>query len=214
MLNWLQALMPKEEKFFDLFEAHAKTLVLGAEALRDVLKGGEGVTAACHAVARYENEADGVAREVMLAVRRSFITPFDRSDIHALISSMDDAIDQMHKTAKAITLYEVRAFAPDMQALGDIIVRMAGLTAEATPMLRNLRANSSRLNALSEQIATLEEESDQLHDAGLATLFKATPKDDALSFIIGAEIYEHLEKVADRFEDVANRMSSVLIEHL
>ncbi len=155
-----------------------------------------------------------MAREVMLAVRRSFITPFDRSDIHALISSMDDAIDQMHKTAKAITLYEVRAFAPDMQALGDIIVRMAGLTAEATPMLRNLRANSSKLNALSEQIATLEEESDQLHDAGLATLFKATPKDDALSFIIGAEIYEHLEKVADRFEDVANRMSSVLIEHL
>lgn len=214
MLNWLQALMPKEEKFFDLFEAHAKTLVLGAEALRDVLKGGKGVTAACHAVARYENDADGVAREVMLAVRRSFITPFDRSDIHALISSMDDAIDQMHKTAKAITLYEVRAFAPDMQALGDIVVRMAGLTAEATPMLRNLRANSSRLNALSEQIATLEEESDQLHDAGLATLFKATPKDDALSFIIGAEIYEHLEKVADRFEDVANRMSSVLIEHL
>ena len=214
MLNWLQALMPKEEKFFDLFEAHAKTLTAGADALREVLKGGDGTPAACHEVARHESEADAVAREVMLAVRRSFITPFDRSDIHALISSMDDAIDQMHKTAKAITLYEVRAFAPDMQALGDLIVRMAALTAEATPMLRNLRANSSKLNALSEQIAALEEESDQMHDAGLATLFKTTPKDDALSFIIGAEIYEHLEKVADRFEDVANRMSSVLIEHL
>jgi uncharacterized protein len=214
MLNWLQALMPKEEKFFDLFEAHARTLTAGAEALREVLKGGEGVSAACQAVARHEGEADAVAREVMLAVRRSFITPFDRSDIHALISSMDDAIDQMHKTTKAITLYEVTAFTADMQALGDLIVRMAALTAEATPMLRNLRANSAKLNAISEQIAALEEESDQLHDAGLAALFKATPKDDALSFIIGAEIYEHLEKVADRFEDVANRMSSVLIEHL
>ena len=81
MLGWFQALMPKEERFFTLFEKHAKIVVAGAEALRDLLQGGEGVESFCKQVFDREAEADDVTKEVLLAVRRTFITPFDRTDI-------------------------------------------------------------------------------------------------------------------------------------
>ena len=108
MLEWFRALMPREDRFFDLFNAHARTLVDGAGALRRVLDGGEAVPEGCADVMRHEHEADDVAREVLLAVRRSFITPFDRGDIRGLAKSLDDSVDQMQKTAKAILLFEVR----------------------------------------------------------------------------------------------------------
>lgn len=214
MLNWFQALMPKEVRFFDLFESHANTLVAGADALRELLNGGEGVPAQCAKIAQHEDEADHITREVLQSVRRTFITPFDRSDIRDLITSMDDAIDQMHKTAKAITLFEQTQFAPDMLALGDIIVKAAAATQHAVPMLRDLRANATALNDLTEEITKLEERSDQIYDQGMSALFRGPARKDAMAFIAGSEIYDHLEKVVDRFEDVANRISGVLIEHL
>jgi predicted phosphate transport protein (TIGR00153 family) len=214
MLRFFQALMPKEERFFDMFEAHAGTLCAGAAALRSLLDGGDAVPAHAAEIARQENAADDIAREVLLAVRRTFITPFDRSDIRDLISSMDDAIDQMHKTAKAIMLFEQRAFQPDMVAMGGLIVRTAALTAEAAPLLRSLRGNAQRLTAITEEVRRLEEESDLLYDAGMSALYKGPAHENAMAFIVGSEIYDHLEKVVDRFEDVANRISGVLIEHL
>ncbi len=206
--------MPKEERFFDMFETHAATLTAGAAALRHLLEGGPDVAQFAAAVAAHEAEADAATREVLLAVRRTLITPFDRSDIVDLISSMDDAIDQMHKTAKAITLFDQDTFQPDMVKLGDLIVRTADLTAEAIPLLRSLRANATRLNAIAEEVKVLEEESDQLYDSGVAALYHGAGKTDPMAFIVGSEIYDHLEKVVDRFEDVADKISAVLIEHL
>ena len=112
MLAWFQALMPKEERFVELFVRHSHTLVAGAEALRKLLEGGETVPHYCREIVAREHDADEITREVLLAVRRTFITPFDRADIKDLITSMDDAIDQMHQTAKTITLFEVRTFEP------------------------------------------------------------------------------------------------------
>ncbi len=214
MLRWFQALMPKEEGFFDLFEAHASTLCAGARELRQMLEGGPDVPERCAAISQQEEQADAIARDVMLAVRRTFITPFDRSDIRNLIGSMDDAIDQMHKTAKAVTLFEQREFQPLMVVMGDVIVKTADLTAEAVPLLRSLRNNAARLNAITEEVTRLEEDSDGLYDRGMAELFRGPARTDPMAFIVGAEIYDHLEKVVDRFEDVANRISGVLIEHL
>lgn len=214
MLNWFQALLPKEGKFFDLFEAHALTLVAGARSLRQLLDGGETVPLYCAEVASHENDADDITRDVLLAVRRTFITPFDRSDIRDLITSMDDAIDQMHKTAKAIMLFEQRNFHPQMVELGDVIVKTADLLAEAVPLLRSLRENAARLNAIAEEVTRLEDQSDGLYDAGISALYRGPARSDPMAYIVGAEIYDHLEKVVDRFEDVANQISSVLIEHL
>lgn len=214
MLAWFQALLPREERFFDLFESHARTLRAGAGALRAVLDGGEGVAAHCAEVARHEAAADEAAREVLLAVRRTFITPFDRSDIRDLAVAMDDAIDQMHRTAKTVLLFDQRDFTPDMRALGDLIIRAADLTGEAVPLLRNLRSGAARLNAIADEITVIEEESDRLCDEGRRSLYLSGAKTDPMAFLVQGEIYQNLEKVVDRFEDVSNQISGMLIEHL
>src|SRR5262249_24456428 len=104
MLGWFRALMPIEERFFDLFTRHARVTLAGAEALRALLKGGDNVPECCQEITRREHEADEITREVLTALRRTFITPLDRGDIKDLMTSMDDAIDQMNKTAKVIAL--------------------------------------------------------------------------------------------------------------
>ena len=95
MLGWFQALLPREDNFFRLFNAHAATLIKGAEALRKALDGGEETPRWCQRIVDHEHEADAVAREVLYAVRRSFITPFDRCDILGLTNSIVVSIDQM-----------------------------------------------------------------------------------------------------------------------
>src|SRR5271170_4731497 len=104
-MRWFQALLPREDSFFDQFVAHARLLVQGSEALRELLNGGDAVAGACADIIRHEAAADEIARSIFLAIRRSFVTPFDRSDIRDLTASLDDAIDQMQKTAKSITLF-------------------------------------------------------------------------------------------------------------
>jgi predicted phosphate transport protein (TIGR00153 family) len=218
MLGWFQALMPKETKFFDMFQAHAETLVAGATALQDLLKGGDGVPEACARIMRHEEEADHITREVLQAMRRTFITPFDRGDIKDLIQSMDDAIDQMNKTVKTIALYELRDFQPLMREMGGTVIEAARLTAEAIPLLSSIDKHAARLNALTEQITRVEGRSDEMQERGLKALYQAHRKDggdgDTMAYLIGAEIYGHLEDVVDRFEDVANEISGIVIENV
>ncbi len=214
MLGWFQALMPKEERFFDMFERHAATLLGGAHALRALLDGGDEVAERSREIKRFENQADEITREVLLAVRRTFITPFDRSDIHDLITAMDDTIDQMHQTAKATLLYETREFEPSMRRMGDIIVQSAELTRKAIPLLRAINPNAAKLTAFSEEITRIEDEADAIYDQGLKSLFNEHRRSDPMAYIVGAELYGHLEKVVDGFEDVANRVSGIVIEHI
>lgn len=213
-MNWFQRLLPRDDKFFDLFERHARTLVAGADALRQLLEGGEDAPCQGRIVVEKEAEADQVAREVMQSVRRTFITPFDRSDIQDLIRSMDDAIDQMHQTVKTISLFEVREFDPLMRDMAGLAVEAAGLTTKAVPWLREIAVHAGEINAYAEAVIQLEERSDQLHDAGIRDLFRRHRTSDPMAFIVGSQIYEHLEKVLDRFEDVANQVNGVVIEHL
>jgi len=212
MLRWFQALMPREERFFALFTHHAETIVHGAEALREVLNGGEGTALACQRVTDFETQADTITRDVLLMMRRSFITPFDRGDIQDLIGTLDDSIDQMQKTAKAIRLFEVNSFEPEMGEMGDSIVKAAKLTVEAVSLLGSLRENSTRLNAITDEIVRLEDNADELNNLGIKTLFRRHRDSNVMDYIIGVEIYDHLESVMDRFEDVANRISGIVIE--
>jgi len=214
VLRFFQALMPREEKFFAQFNDHARTLVDGAVALRDLLEGGPGVAAACARIAHHEDRADAIARAVLVGLRRTFITPFDRGDMKDLINQLDDSIDQMKKTAKAITLFEVTSFELQMRQMADIILRCAELTVEAVGLLHALRNNVTRINAIAEEITRLEEQADELNDAGIKALYQRYKDANAMSFIVGAEIYDHLEKVVDRFEDVANRISGIVIEQV
>ena len=150
-MRWFRALLPREERFFDLYNAHAAILVRAAEALQAMLEGDEAIAERSREVIALEHDADIVTRDVLSAVRRTFITPFDRRDIVDLISSMDDAIDQMQQTAKAILLYDVRTFEPEMREIGgcDPAMRAAGeaCRAAAEPYQRRSRATERSLRA-------------------------------------------------------------------
>src|SRR5512142_2777710 len=188
MLRWFRAFLPKEERFFELFARHSKTVEQGALALQGMLRGGEETPVFCQRVSQFENDADNITREVLTAVRRTFITPFDRGDIKNLITSMDDAIDQMQQTAKAVMLFEVRTFEPPMREIGGLLIE------------------------ITEDLTKLEGRVDDLHDIGMKELFLKHRDGSAMDFIVGVEIYDHLEKVADRFDDVANEINSIVIE--
>lgn len=213
MLGWFRRLLPREDRFFDLFERHSSTVVRGADALQHLLSG-QDTERWCNEIVDLENQADGITAEVLLAVRRSFITPFDRGDIKDLIQSMDDAIDMMHKTVKTVRLFEMREFDPLMQEMGAVIVEAAKLVAEAVPLLNKIGSHSARLNAIAEQVMRVEGKADDLHEQGLKDLFRRHGKSDPMAYMIGSEIYGQLEKVVDRFEDVANEISGIVIENV
>jgi uncharacterized protein len=212
MLGWFQKLLPREEKFFEMFVRHSETVVAGAEALRALLDGGEGVPQHYKTVMDRELDADNITRDVLIMVRRTFITPFDRSDITDLITAMDNTIDQMQKTAKGVILFDIREFTPCQREMGDAIVKCAGLVRDAMPRLRSINTEATRLSEISREISDLEGKADDLHDQGLRQLFLEHA--DPMAFITGNDVYDHLEKVVDRFDDVANRISGVVIDHV
>jgi predicted phosphate transport protein (TIGR00153 family) len=206
--------MPRDERFFDLFAHHSKTVVAGAEALRQMLEGGEGVPQQYRVIMEREQEADFITRDVLIAVRRTFITPFDRGDIQDLMTSMDNTIDQMQKTAKAVMLFNIRSFTPQMKEMGDAIVKCAVLVEEAVPLLRAISTHATRISSLTEQITQIEGRADDLHDLGLKELYETQAAGNPMAFITGNEVYDHLEKVVDRFDDVANELQSVVIDQV
>jgi uncharacterized protein len=214
MMSWFHALMPKEERFFELFSRHSQAVLAGAQALRAMMEGGGAVARNCQTVMDREHDADDATREVLIAVRRTFITPFDRGSIRDLITAMDNAIDQMQKTAKTVILFDVDAFTPEMKEMGDAIVKSAELVQEALPLLHSISSRAGRISDLTAQISALEGRADELHDAGLKALYQANVNSNSMAFFIGNEIYDHLEKVVDRFDDVANVLHGIVIEHV
>jgi uncharacterized protein Yka (UPF0111/DUF47 family)/8-oxo-dGTP pyrophosphatase MutT (NUDIX family) len=213
MLRWFHALMPQQGRFFDLFEAHAATLVAGSEALANLLGEGADIQAYIAEIIRREHQADDITREVLGDVRRVFVTPFDRSAITDLIGTMDDAIDQMNGTAKSIALYELDRFEPQMRDMSGIIVEAARVTAEAIPLLRRLGPNAARLHELTARLIQLEGHADEIHEAGLKALFKEHGDSRPMAFIVGRDVYGHLEKIVDKFEDIANEVQGLVIDH-
>jgi uncharacterized protein len=214
MLDWFQRLLPREEKFFPLFDRHAASIAAAAAALRQMLDGGAEVTTHCRAVMRYEEEADAITREVLIGVRSSFITPFDRGDIKDLITAMDDAIDQMQKTAKAIVLFEMSSFAPEMRSIADNIGECSELVRRAMPLLVNIGQHAGQLTEICQQIGGIEGRADEIYDQGLSQLYQRTKAGDTLEFIRCNEIYDHLEKSVDCFDDIANQIQGIVIEHV
>ena len=189
-----------------------------AEALHGLLKGGDTIEHYCKIIFEREAEADEITRQVLTAVRRTFITPFDRTDIQDLVNALDDSIDQMNKTAKTITLFEVKSFQPQMQRDGRDHRRggeaRAGGRCRCSPISAS---NADKLNELTEKIIRIEERADQLYDKGRKALLPRECKGRraiAMNFIIQADLYDHLEKVVDRFEDVSNEINALVTDHL
>ena len=198
MFGWFQRLLPQKGDFFGMFEAHAATLVAAAEALQ--------------AIQDREHDADDIIRQVLTAVRKTFLTPFDRGSITSLIGSMDDAIDEMLASARAIDLYEVRELRPEMKEIIKLISEAADVTAKAVPLLRNVSSNGTQLHELTGRLVSLEGKADEMHAVGLKRAFQ-TARADPLQFAVAREVFKNLERVADAFEDVANQIDGIVIDH-
>ena len=212
MFAWFQRLLPRTGDFFGMFEAHAATLVAAADAMNKLADGGTPQKDHIGEIEQREHDADNITRQVLTEVRRTFLTPFDRGAITSLIAAMDDAIDEMHSTAIAINTYELQVFEPEMKQIVGMAVESARLTAEAMPLLRDISRNNVRIHEITEKMVKLEGSVDDVHAAGLQQAFHEH-SDAPMKFIVAREIYKHLERIADAFEDVANEIDGIVIDH-
>lgn len=213
MFAWFQRLLPKSGNFFDLFEAHAVTISAAADALARLMQDGGHASDHIREVIERENDADAITRETLLTVRQTFLTPFDRGAITSLIGSMDDTVDEMQAAVQAIDLYEVHAFDQEMKDMAAIIIDAARLTCEAMPLLRDVGRNGGRLHELTERLVRMENQADAIHAAGLKKAFKTMGDVETRDFIVKREVFKHLERIVDAFEDVANEIDGIVIDH-
>jgi hypothetical protein len=213
MFAWFQRLLPRTGNFFELFEAHANTVLSAAEATARLLEGRSDPAEHIREIIEREHDADEITREVLQSVRRTFLTPFDRGAITSLIGALDDTVDEMQATAHAIDLYKVTAFAPQMRDMAAIAVDAARLTAEAIPLLRDVARNGPRLHELTERLVRIEGHADTIHTDGLRQALADHGSSDTLRFVIEREIYKHLERIVDAFEDVADEIDGIVIDH-
>ena len=211
MFNWFQRLLPRTGDFFGMFEAHAATLVGASEALTRLVDDRTPPEDCIAEIHRREHQADDIIREVLTTVRRTFLTPFDRGAITSLIGAMDDAIDEMQATGRAVDVYDLRSFEPEMREMVAMIAEAATLTAEAMPLLRDIGRNGPRIHQITERIVRLEGQADDAHAKGLKRAFQQS--NEAMRFIVAREIYKHLERITDAFEDVANEIDGIVIDH-
>ncbi len=203
-------LLPRDEKFFDLFTAVAKLNVDAAKLLQDLLKAGlDGRRPIVDSIKRLEHQADQITHDVVGRLDRTFITPLDREDIHMLASRLDDIMDLIDGTARRIQMF--RAGEPPAGALmlADVIHRATLQLLIAVQNLENSK-DGSVLEAC-KQVKQLEEEGDSLYHEWIGKLFEGAT--DALLVIKWKEIYDTLERTIDQAEDVSNVLESVSIKH-
>ena len=212
MFGWFQRLLPKTGNFFEMFEAHAAVILAAADATARML---DNPREPDHRreIHEREHDADEISRTVLQSVRKTFLTPFDRGAIAALIGSMDDTVDEMQATASAIELYEVETIPQEMKDMVAIIVDAARVTAEAIPLLRDLGRNAGRLHELTERLVRMESHADAIHAAGLKKALHEHGATNTLQFVVDREVYKHLERITDAFEDVADQIDGIVIEH-
>ena len=214
MFGWFQRLLPQSGDFFALFEKHSKACVAAAEALAQLVDSQGDAGAHIVAIRDREHDADEVIRQVLGEVRQTFLTPFDRNAIVGLIGAMDDVVDEIQACASAIELYSVSAFEPEMKSMAGEILAAVKLIDEALPLLRQITRSGQQLHALTARIVAMEGQVDLLHAQGLKANFaRAQVNGDTVQFIVVREIYKHLEKISDAFEDVANHIDGLTVDH-
>jgi uncharacterized protein len=203
-------LLPRDEKFFDLFTAVATLSVDAAKLQLDLLRSDAlRRPAIVDAIKRLEHEADEITHEVVTRLDRVFITPLDREDIHLLASRLDDVMDLIDGAAHRVEMYHAGAAPPGAILLAEVVVRA---TQALLVAVQSLEKNKNRtvLNAC-EQVKRLEEEGDSIYHEWVARLFDGSP--DPLVVMKWKEIYDTLENTLDHMEDVGNVLESISIKH-
>ena len=202
--------MPREGKFFELFNEHAALIVEGSRELAALMASGDDLERRAHKVESIEKRGDKITRGTIELLHKTFITPIDRDDIHQLISEMDNILDLIEDSAQLMFLYDVRVLPPDAKKLADICVECCEKVNGAVVLLSSMD-NADAIMAICQDIDRLESEADHVMRAAMGRLFRDEP--DVRELIKLRTVYEHLETVTDHCEDVANIMQGIVIEN-
>lgn len=202
-------LMPQEGRFFDLFTRHAAEIVEGARALAAMMSGTADIEQHAHAIESIEKRGDKIVRETLTLLHKTFITPLDRNEIHLLITQMDNILDLSEDVAHAMYLYDIREATPEAKQLADLCLACAEKVKAAVSLLGE-GDQASTIMTLCAEIDRLEAEADHVMRSAMARLFRneANP----LQVIKLKELYDMLEGVTDRCEDVANVLEGIVLE--
>ncbi|MBI4285952.1 MAG: DUF47 domain-containing protein [Chloroflexi bacterium] len=202
------SLMPKEHRFFDLFERGAHNMVEAAQHLKDLVDNWENAEAKVDEITEIEHQGDSITHEIIAQLNRTFVTPFDREDISLLAHSVDDVTDFIQAAADAMLVYKIGCPGQRAKELADTIVLATVAVEKAMSHLRN-QAQFKQMLTECVEINRLENVADRVYRAALGELFDGT---DIASIIKWREIYEHMESATDRCEDVANVLEGVALK--
>jgi len=203
-------LIPREGRFFDLFNAHAAQIVEGSHALVQLMASPETPTLHAERIDHAERNADKITHETITLLHRTFITPIDRDQIHQLINNMDDILDLIQDSAESMVLFDIRRATPEAQQLAQICQMTCDRVKAAVGLLSDLR-NPEAIMKTCEEIDRLESDADRVLRSALSRLFRE--ESDVKQLIKLRAIYELLELITDRCEDVANIVEGIVLEN-
>jgi len=203
-------LMPHEGRFFTYFAEHAALILQGAIELKAMMDDMGETENRARNIKTLENKADTVTHQTIQLLHTTFITPIDRDEIHRLITKMDDILDLMEDVSQSVFLYDIHRIPDEAKRLADICVACATDVKGAVELLGNM-GNAEKIMKICADIDRHETNADKVLRAAMAKLFRSEP--DTRELIKLKEIYEHLETVTDKCEDVANIIEGIVLEN-
>ena len=206
----LGRLMPVEGRFFELFNAHAERIVEGSRELAAMLTKFNELELHAQHIDGAERAADKITHETITLLHKTFITPFDRDQIHQLITRMDDILDLMQDVAESVVLYDIRKITPEAKQLAEICQMCCERVRSAVSLLKNVK-DAEAIMKTCQEIDRLESDADRVMRSAMSKLFR--DESDVKQLIKLRSIYEFLEAITDRCEDVANIIEGIVLEN-
>lgn len=213
-MRFLSALMPREARFFELFDRHGALIVEGADSVVELVRHYADTARRADLIQRIgdlERSADKITHETVSLLHATFITPFDRNDIHRLISGMDDVLDLMQDAAESMHLFDIQTLPPASLRMAELLQECCVRVRAGVGMLRSMD-NAPRALVLAEEIDAYESEADKVSRDGISRLFRE--EQDVRQLIKHKNVYEYLENAIDKCQDVANVIESVVVENV
>lgn len=213
-MRFFSALMPRETRFFDLFDRHGALIVAGSNGVLELVKDYGDTARRAALIQRIgdtERSADKITHETVSLLHATFITPFDRNDIHRLISAMDDILDLMQDAAESMHMFDIQTLPPASLRMAELLQDCCARVHAGVGLLRSMD-NASKALALAQEIDGLESEADQVSRDGISRLFRE--EQDVRQLIKHKNVYEYLEDAIDKCQDVANVIESVVVENV
>jgi len=202
-------LIPKEEKFFQLFKEMTTNIIDGAKLLKDMLDNFENPAESQRKIKDVEHKGDSITHQIIQKLNKTFITPLDREDIYSLASKLDDILDLIDASSQRVIMYNVESIPSEAKSLGFIILQSCLAVDKAVAMLG--KRSNDQIFELCVEINALENEADRVSREAISRLFDE--EKDPINLLKWKEIFETLEKATDKCEDAANILESVVVKN-